>query len=234
VWQELSRGLMTGRPSRMLEVLRGCGALRRLLPEVDRLFGVPQPPEHHPEIDTGIHLLLVLDQCARAGAPLPVRWAGLCHDLGKGTSPRDAWPRHIGHEGRSAKLAAALAERLRVPTDCRELADVVAREHTHVHASASLGAAALVRLLARCDAWRRPQRFHELLLACACDALGRTGREDAPYPPQQRLARALALTQAVDTTAAAQQAAERGLAGPDVGQAVMAARQAALLALDGA
>ena len=152
VWQELARGLMSARPSRMFTLLRDCGALARLLPEVDRLWGVPQPPEHHPEIDTGLHLMLVLDQCARlaraaAGAlGLPV------HDLGKGTTPPDQWPRHLGHEGRSAALARRLAERLRVPTDCRELADVVAREHGNVHRSGSLdagGRAAAVRALRR-------------------------------------------------------------------------------------
>ena len=167
VWQELARGLMAQRPSRMFDVLRGCGALARLLPEVDRLWGVPQPPAHHPEVDTGLHLMLVLDEAARQDAPLPVRWACLCHDLGKGTTPREQWPRHIGHESRSAKLAAVLAERLRVPNDCRELADVVAREHGHLHASGPLGAAALVRLFERCDALRRPERFVQVLQACA-------------------------------------------------------------------
>ncbi|MDE2505467.1 MAG: multifunctional CCA addition/repair protein, partial [Burkholderiales bacterium] len=159
VWQELARGLMAARPSRMFEVLRGCGALARLLPEVDRLWGVPQPSEHHPEIDTGVHLMLVLDQAAALEAPLAVRWACLCHDLGKGTTPAAELPRHRGHEGRSARLAAALAERLRVPNACRELADVVAREHGHVHGSGALGAAALLRLFERCDALRRPERL---------------------------------------------------------------------------
>jgi tRNA nucleotidyltransferase (CCA-adding enzyme) len=139
VWQELSRGLMAERPSRMLAVLRECGALARLLPEVDRLWGVPQRPEHHPEVDTGVHLSLALDLAAQHGEPLAVRWALLCHDLGKGTTPAELLPRHHGHEQRSAKMARALAERLRVPGDCRELADVVAREHGHVHASGSLG-----------------------------------------------------------------------------------------------
>ncbi|MCY7314745.1 MAG: multifunctional CCA addition/repair protein, partial [Rubrivivax sp.] len=135
VWQELQRGLMGQQPSRMFDLLRACGALLRLLPEVDRLWGVPQRPEHHPEVDTGVHLLLVLDCCAMLAAPLPVRWACLMHDLGKGTTPAAAWPRHHGHEGRSARLAAAVAQRLRVPADCREQADVVAREHGHIHAS---------------------------------------------------------------------------------------------------
>ncbi len=228
VWQELSRGLMTGRPSRLFEVLRGCGALQRLLPEVDRLWGVPQPPEHHPEVDTGVHLMMVLDECARAAEPLPVRWAALCHDLGKGTTSPEAWPRHIGHEGRSATLAAKLAARLRVPTECKELADVVAREHTHVHASAGLGAAALVRLFERCDALRRPDRFMLLLRACACDARGRTGLQNRPYPPLARLPVLLAAATGVDTAAVAAAAVARGHSGPGIGKAVHAARVAAL------
>ena len=229
VWQELARGLMEPRPSRMLEVLRGCGALARLLPEVERLFGVPQPEQHHPEVDTGVHLLMVLDQCARRHAPLAVRWACLVHDLGKGTTPREQWPRHLGHEQRSAKLARAAAERLRVPTECRELADVVAREHGHVHRSGELGPAATLRLLVRCDALRRPERFEQVLQACECDARGRTGLEDRPYPPRERLARALACVLGVDTAAAAEAAAARGARGPQIGEAVQHAREQALV-----
>lgn len=224
VWQELSRGLMEPAPGRMFDVLREAGALARLLPELDRLWGVPQPPQHHPEVDTGLHVMLVLAQCAAAQAPLPVRWACLVHDLGKGTTPAAEWPRHIGHEGRSAKLARAVAERLRVPNDCRELADTVAREHTHVHGSAGFGAAAVVRLLERCDAFRRPERFEQLLLACECDARGRTGLEDRPYPQRARLAAALAAARAVDTAAVAAAAAERGATGPAIGAAIQQAR----------
>jgi tRNA nucleotidyltransferase (CCA-adding enzyme) len=224
VWQELSRGLMERQPGRFFEVLRGCGALRRLLPEVDRLWGVPQPPEHHPEVDTGVHLLAVLAMCARLAAPLAVRWACVCHDLGKGTTPPDELPRHRGHEQRSARLAHALAERLRVPRECRELADVVAREHGNVHGSGRLDAAALLRLLERCDALRRPARFADVLLACECDARGRHGLEDRDYPQRPRLAAALALALAVDTAAVAADAAARGLGGPAVGAAVHAAR----------
>jgi len=230
VWQELSRGLMEDHPARMFELLRRCGALVRLLPDVDRLWGVPQPAVHHPEVDTGVHLMLVLQQCAALAAPLPVRWACLVHDLGKGTTPPDFWPRHPGHEARSAQLARQLAERLRVPTDCRELADVVAREHGHIHRSGALDAAGLLRLLERCDALRRPQRFAQVLLACECDARGRAGRADAPYPPRARLARALAVALAVDGAAVAAAALARGLSGPAVGQAVQAARSAALRA----
>jgi tRNA nucleotidyltransferase (CCA-adding enzyme) len=230
VWQELSRGLMAQRPSRMFELLRECGALARLLPEVDRLWGVPQPPEHHPEVDTGLHLMLVLDQCARVDAPLAVRWACLGHDLGKGNTAKAAWPRHIGHEGRSARLARAVGERLKVPTDCKELAEVVAREHGHIHASAALGAGALVRLFDRCDAIRRPERFMLALQACLCDARGRTGLEDRAYPPASRLPVLLEAARSVDTAHAAAQAMAQGKRGAEIGQVVMAARAAAVSA----
>ncbi|HMR70210.1 MAG TPA: multifunctional CCA addition/repair protein, partial [Rubrivivax sp.] len=149
VWQELARGLMESRPDRMVEVLRDCGALARLLPELDRLWGVPQPAAHHPEVDTGEHQMQVLRQCARLAAPLAVRWACLMHDLGKGTTPRDRWPRHFGHEARGAKLARAVADRLRVPGDCRERAEDGQIAQGHVHRSIELGAAASVRLLQR-------------------------------------------------------------------------------------
>lgn len=230
VWQELSRGLMEARPSRLFEVLRECGALARVLPEVDRLWGVPQPPQHHPEVDSGIHLMLVLDAAARLAAPLPVRYACLVHDLGKGNTPADQWPRHLGHEARGVKLAQALAERLRVPGPCRELGAVVAREHGHIHRSATLGAAATLRLLERCDALRRPERFAEVLLACECDARGRLGLEAAPYPQRERLAAALRAVQAVDAAALAAQAVAGGARGAAIGEALRRAREQALQA----
>jgi tRNA nucleotidyltransferase (CCA-adding enzyme) len=228
VWQELARGLMEPKPSRMFELLRDCGALRVLLPEVDRLWGVPQPAAHHPEIDCGAHLLRVLDQAARVAAPLAVRFACLCHDLGKGTTPPEHWPRHIGHEQRGAKLARTLSARLKAPLDCRELAELTAREHGHVHASLELGPAALLRLLERCDALRRPARFADLLLACDCDARGRLGMEQRDYPQRARLLQALAFARGVDTAAIARQAAARGQAGVQIGQAIHAARIEAL------
>jgi tRNA nucleotidyltransferase (CCA-adding enzyme) len=228
VWQELSRGLMAARPSRMLQVLRDCGALARLLPEADRLWGVPQRPEHHPEVDTGVHLMLVLDRAAELGAPLPVRWACLMHDLGKGSTPPELLPRHHGHELRSARLAQTVAQRLRVPNDCRELADVVAREHAHIHASGTLNAAALMRLFERCDLIRRPDRLHGVLLACQADAQGRTGREGLSYGPAERLPPLLQAALAVDTASVAAAAAARGASGPALGEAVRAARVDAL------
>jgi tRNA nucleotidyltransferase (CCA-adding enzyme) len=228
VWQELSRGLMEAQPSRMFIVLRACVALARVLPEVDRLWGVPQPASHHPEVDSGVHLMLVLDLAAREAAPLAVRWACLVHDLGKGTTPRDQWPRHIAHEARGAKLADQVADRLRVPGDCRELGAMVAREHGNIHRSDALDAAATLRLLERCDALRRPDRFLQALWACECDARGRFGRSDAAYPPRARLASALQSVLAVDAAAAADEAVARGAQGPAIGEAVRRARLAAL------
>ena len=230
VWQELSRGLMEDTPSRMFEVLRACGALERLLPEVDRLWGVPQRAEFHPEVDTGVLLMMVLDMCARLRASLPVRFACLVHDLGKGTTPEHVLPRHIGHEERSARLLHQVARRLRVPTECNELADVVAREHGNIHRSGECGAAALVRLLERCDAFRKPQRLLEILLACECDARGRLGLEERPYPQRERLTGALRAAQQVSTSQVAREAQERGLEGPRVGEVIHAARVEAVAA----
>ncbi len=224
VWQELARGLMEEKPSRMFEVLRECGALAVVLPEVDRLWGVPQPAQCHPEMDTGVHLMMVLDMAARLQAPLTVRFACLTHDLGKGTTPPDMLPRHIGHEQRSAKLLKGLCERLRVPTECREIADVVAREHGNIHRSGELGAAALVRLIERCDGIRKPARFDEILLACECDARGRLGFDEAPYPQRQRLREALAAVQSVATSVIAARAAQAGITGQKVGEMIHAAR----------
>jgi tRNA nucleotidyltransferase (CCA-adding enzyme) len=224
VWQELARGLMEKKPSRMFEMLRACGALVRVLPEVDRLWGVPQPPAHHPEIDTGVHLMMVLDMSAQLQAPLPVRFACLTHDLGKGTTPADVLPRHIGHEVRSAKLLQTVCNRLRVPNECRELADVVAREHGNIHRSEEFGAAAVVRLLERCDAFRKPQRFELVLTACECDARGRLGLEDRPYPQRQRLLHALASARSVDTASIAAKAREQGLEGEAIGARIAKAR----------
>ena len=228
VWQEISRGLMEAQPSRMFEVLRACGALRVLLPELDRLWGVPQRAEYHPEVDSGVHAMLVLDMAAQLQSPLSVRFACLCHDFGKGTTPAEMLPRHIGHEQRSARLLQGVCARWRVPNDCKELADVVAREHGNIHRSGELNAAAVLRLLERCDALRKPARFADALLACECDARGRTGFEDRPYPQRQRLQTALDAALAVDTAPIAQAAAQRGLKGPAIGEAVASARQQAV------
>ena len=230
VWQELARGLMENTPSRMFAVLRECGALERVLPEVERLWGVPQRADYHPEIDTGVHLMMVLDMSARLQTPLPVRLACLLHDLGKATTPAELLPRHHGHEERSERLLKSLCQRLRVPTDCRELAEVVAREHGNIHRSSELGAAALVRLLQRCDAFRKPQRFVEVLLACECDARGRLGFSESAYPPAARLLAALAAAQRVATQPIADQAMASGADGRKVGELIVQARVAAVQA----
>ncbi|MCE3271685.1 MAG: cca [Ramlibacter sp.] len=231
VWQELARGLMEASPSRMFDVLRACGALARVLPEVDRLWGVPQRADYHPEVDTGVHNMMVLDMGARLDAPLPVRFACLTHDLGKGTTPAEMLPKHIGHEQRSAKLLQTLCNRLRVPNDCRELADVVAREHGNIHRSGEFGAAAIVRLLERCDAFRKPQRFDLILLACECDARGRLGLEERPYPQRQRLLGALRAAQGVSTAEIAEAARDQGLEGPRIGERIQQARTEAVAAV---
>ena len=230
VWQEIARGLMEQQPSRMFETLRQCGALTRLLPEVQCLWGVPQRADYHPEVDTGVHLMMVLDMCARLDAPLPVRFACLTHDLGKGTTAPEMLPRHIGHEERSARLLKGVCERLRVPVACRELADVVAREHGNIHRSGEFGPAAVVRLLERCDALRKPERFHDILLACECDARGRLGFEERPYPQRERLSAALNRALSVATQEIAQEASERGITGPGVGELIHQARVRAIAA----
>jgi tRNA nucleotidyltransferase (CCA-adding enzyme) len=209
VWQEVSRGLMEVRPSRMFAVLRECGALARILPEIDALFGVPQRADYHPEIDTGVHVMMVVDHAAAQGYALTVRFAALAHDLGKATTPEDVLPRHIGHEGRSVDLLRPLCERLRVPNECRDLAVLVAREHGNIHRVMEMGAAAIVRLFERCDALRKPARFAEALQACEADARGRLGFELRDYPQAERLRIALVAARAVDAGAVALSLADK-------------------------
>ena len=215
VWQELARGLMEKTPARMFAVLRDCGALQHLLPELDGLWGVPQRADH-PEADTGVHVMLVLEMAEHLNASLAVRFACLVHDLGKGTTPSDVLP------------LQSVCKRLRVPQDCAELAEVVAREHGNIHRSADLGPDATLRLLERCDAIRKPSRFAEVLLACECDARGRTGFQDIPYPQRVRLQTALDRVLAVATAPVAAAAAAQGATGPQIGAAVRQARLAAL------
>jgi tRNA nucleotidyltransferase (CCA-adding enzyme) len=199
VWQEFARGLMAEHPVRMFAVLRECGALARILPELDCLFGVPQPAQHHPEVDTGEHVMRALQCAAQRGEALEVRFALLVHDLGKGTTPRDEWPRHIGHEGRSLPLIEALCDRLRVPVACRELALAVAKWHTHVHRALELRPETLLKVLEQCDAFRRPERFDAMLRACECDARGRLGFEDRSCPQAERMREAARAAAAVNT-----------------------------------
>jgi tRNA nucleotidyltransferase (CCA-adding enzyme) len=212
VWAELARALTEERPSRFFEVLRGCGALRRLFPEIDRLFGVPQPEKHHPEVDTGVHVMLVLDQAARLSPEPRVRFAALTHDLGKGETPPEQWPRHIGHERRSVELVERLCERLRAPNDYRELAVVTARNHGLCHRALELRPGTVLELLEHTDALRRPERFEQFLLACEADARGRLGFEDRPYPQSELLRSARDAAAAVR----AQPVLDRGLEGPEI------------------
>lgn len=198
VWQELARGLMEKMPSHFITTLRESGALKKILPEIDALFGVPQPPLHHPEIDCGIHTLMVVDDAARHGYALEVCFAALMHDLGKATTPINALPRHIGHEARSVDLLRKLCERLRVPGECRDLGLMVARYHGDVHRAMALRPDTIVRLFQNCDAWRKPDRFAQLLQACASDARGRTGHEQDDYPQAAYLQRMLKAAQAVN------------------------------------
>ncbi len=204
VWQELSRGLMEKAPSRMFEVLRRCGALARILPELDRLWGVPQAPQHHPEVDTGVHVMLVVDMAARQDASLPVRFAALVHDLGKGATPPSEWPRHFGHEARSVDLADGVCHRLKIPNDCRDLALMAAREHGNVLRAQELRPATIVKMLERCDAFRKPQRFVDMLQVAECDHQGRAGFESHPFPQRQRLQTAMEAARAIDAGAIAQ------------------------------
>ena len=204
VWQELSRGLMEKAPSRMFEVLRRCGALARILPELDRLWGVPQAPQHHPEVDTGVHVMLVVDMAARQDASLPVRFAALVHDLGKGATPPSEWPRHFGHEARSVDLADGVCHRLKIPNDCRDLALMAAREHGNVLRAQELRPATIVKMLERCDAFRKPQRFVDMLQVAECDHQGRAGFESHPFPQRRRLQTAMEAARAIDAGAIAQ------------------------------
>jgi len=231
VWQELARGLMEERPSRMFAVLRDCGALQRILPELDALWGVPQPPLHHPEIDTGVHIMLVIDYAASEKLPLEVRFAALVHDLGKGATPDQHWPAHHGHEMLGTKLVTAVCKRLKVPNECRDLGLMTAREHGNVSRALELRPNTIVTLLERCDAFRKPERFVQMLLASECDARGR-GDEGHPlrtrdYPQRPHLERALGAARAVNAGEIAARFAENRARIPE---AVHAARVAAVKA----
>jgi len=205
VWQELARGLMEDRPSRMLHALRDCGALAKILPEVDRLFGVPQHPKSHPEIDTGIHLSMVLDVAAEKKYVLPVRFAALCHDLGKGITPPEDLPNHNGHEAKGAELVTALCSRLRVPNDCKELAYITARWHGDAHNAKTMQAPALVALLQHLDAFRQPQRFEQFLQACTADYYGRPGYAEREFLGGARLQAAYRAASTIETGAIARE-----------------------------
>lgn len=201
VWQELAKGLMEDNPARMFEVLRDCGALQVLMPELNNLWGVPQHKNSHPEIDTGEHVMLTLTQAAQQGLPLNVRFACLLHDLGKGVTPSDILPAHHNHEKLGVPLVKAVCDRLKVPSACSDLALMVCREHLIVHRAQDMRPSSIVRMMERTDALRRPERFALLLEACECDAKGRLGLQDVPYPQKEYLLRALDLVREVDAGA---------------------------------
>jgi len=203
VWQELSQGLMEQKPSRMFEVLRACGALQRILPELDKLWGVPQPPQHHPEVDTGIHVMMVIDYAAKQNFNLPVRFAALVHDLGKGMTPVDLLPRHIGHEVRSVQLVKDVCKRLRVPNDCKELGVIVAKFHGKLHQASKMRPSTMLEFLIELDAIRQPARFNDFLKACEADSRGRTGLEDCLTPEADLMLKVLNAAASVDAGAVA-------------------------------
>ena len=227
VWQETARALGEARPEVFFETLRECGALRLIFPEVDALFGVPQPPKWHPEVDTGMHVMLALRWAARAGLPSTVRFAVLTHDLGKALTAPERWPSHHGHEEGGVPAIEALCARLKVPNEYRDLALLTARHHTLVHRAQELRPAAALRLLEVTDAFRRPERFDELLWACEADARGRAGLEAQPYPQGRYLRRMRSAAAAVSLSGAERQ----GLAGAAIGEKLREKRLAAIQAL---
>lgn len=227
VWQETEKAFATSRPEVYFEVLRSCGALAVIFPEIEALFGIPQPPRWHPEIDTGVHVMMVLRSSAQLSGSVAVRFAALMHDLGKARTPQDRWPSHHGHEELGVPLIEALAARLKVPNECRELAVLAARHHGIVHRAAELRPATILELFEKTDAFRRAERFGDLLLACEADARGRAGLEDQPYPQAAYLRRAR------DAAAAAVLSApeREGLDGPAIGKRIREKRQAAIAAV---
>ena len=227
VWQETDRALGEAAPEAWLRVLHDCGALARILPELEALYGVPQPEQWHPEIDTGLHMELVLQSTAALTPEPRIRFAALMHDVGKGTTPRSVWPRHIGHEQRGVPLIRAVAERLRVPVDYRELAELASLWHGQAHRAKELRPRTILKMLEGCDALRRPQRFRELLVACEADYRGRGGRRHRPYPQAELLRRAQDAALAATLPAADRE----GLAGEEIGEKLRRRRLEALRAL---
>jgi tRNA nucleotidyltransferase (CCA-adding enzyme) len=228
VWQELARGLMERHPSRFFLTLRECGALQKILPEVDALFGVPQPVHHHPEVDCGVHVMMVLDDTAKLERSLEVRFAALGHDLGKATTPEETLPRHIGHEQRSLDLVQSVCTRLRVPSDCRDLALLVAQYHSNIHRARDLRPDTIVKLFDRCDLWRKPERFTEILYACESDAHGRTGHENDAYPQAGYLLACARAAQAVNAGDIARACPDKNLIADKVREARIVAVEEAI------
>lgn len=227
VWQETERALGESRPDVFFETLRGCGALNKIFPEISALYGIPQPPRWHPEIDTGVHVMLVIRYAASVGAPTTVRFAALVHDLGKALSPPEQWPSHRGHEEAGVPLIEDLCDRLRIPNAYRELAVLTARHHASVHRAQELRVSTLLKLLETVDAFRRVERFREFLTACESDARGRTGLEKEPYPQRDYLLRAREAAAAVTLSDEERQS----LQGPFLGERLREKRLAAITAV---
>ncbi len=225
VWKETELALLGSNSRTYFETLRSCGALPILFPELDRLFGKPQPAEWHPEIDTGLHVMMVLDQVEKLSPDLELRFAALVHDLGKGTTPKHCLPSHPGHERRGAKLIRRLAERLPVPNACRDLGILVSEYHTHCHRAFELRPATILRVLEATDAFRRPRRFEQFLLACEADARGRKGLEDRRYDQVDLLRGALTAAGGVDAAAIAAE-----FEGKAIGEAIRRRRLEAVAA----
>ena len=200
VWQEMEKALSERTPMSFIETLRECGALKRILPELDCLWGVPQPEEHHPEIDTGIHTMMVLEQACKLSDDPQVRFAALVHDLGKGATPKDEWPRHINHEARGADIVKIVCQRLRIPNDYRDLAERTARFHLHYHRALELKPATVVKTLEQLDAFRKPERFEKFLLASEADARGRPGYENKNLPQADYFRQTLAVSREVNVS----------------------------------
>lgn len=220
VWSEMERALAEALPSRFIQVLRGCGALQKLFPEIEALFGVPQPEKHHPEIDTGEHVLMVIDKAAELSRDPQVVFAALVHDFGKGATPPDDWPRHIGHEGKGARIVEEFCKRLRVPNEYRDLGMLTAKYHTHCHRAFELKPATMLRALESLDGFRRPERVHKFVLACEADALGRKGFEDYDYREGRLFEAAFDAARAVDTTKIAMDLQSIDKGGEDISAAI--------------
>lgn len=229
VWQELERALGEDAPQRFFEVLRNCGALARIFPELEALFGVPQPRHHHPEEDTGIHTLMVLEQAAKLSPDNRVRFAALVHDLGKGTTPEEEWPRHIEHEARGVPLVEALCDRLRVPKEYRELAVHVTRDHLNYHRASELRPSTMLTQLERLDAFRRPERLEQFLLACEADSRGRPGFENEHFEQPEIFRRAYHAAKAIN----AKEVVDKGYSGKAVGEELQRLRVAAIKKVTG-
>ncbi len=220
IWTEMERALAGKYPTRFLLVLRACNALKILFPEIDCLFGIPQPKDYHPEIDTGMHTIMVLNQAARLSDDPQIRFAALVHDLGKGKTPKNEWPSHHGHEEHGVKIIKALCKRYRIPNQFRDLAILVARHHLECHRVQEMKPETILKKLEALDAFRRPERFEQFLLACEADARGRAGLEDSDYPQADYFRKAFTTAKQVDS----QTLINQGIEGEKLGEEIKAMR----------